>query len=35
VAEAVDAGATFLNLRLIHSSLAHCLEQLEAMVALV
>jgi probable F420-dependent oxidoreductase len=35
VAEAVDAGATFLNLRLIHTSLSHCLEQLEAMVTLV
>jgi probable F420-dependent oxidoreductase len=34
VAEAVDAGATFLNLRLIHTSLPHCLEQLEAMVEL-
>ena len=35
VAEAVAAGATCLNLRLIHSSLHHCLEQLEAMVQLV
>jgi probable F420-dependent oxidoreductase len=35
VEEAVEAGATFLNLRLIHTSLAHCIEQLEAMVQLV
>ena len=35
VAEAVAAGATCLNLRLIHSSLAHCVEQLEAMTQLV
>jgi probable F420-dependent oxidoreductase len=34
VAEAVDAGATFLNLRLVHTSLPHCLEQLQAMVEL-
>jgi probable F420-dependent oxidoreductase len=34
VAEAFAAGATFLNLRLVHSSLAHCLEQLQAMVEL-
>lgn len=35
VAEAVGAGATFLNLRLVHTSLPHCLEQLEAMMELV
>jgi probable F420-dependent oxidoreductase len=35
VDEAVAAGATFLNLRLIHTSLAHCIEQLDAMVQLV
>ena len=35
VASYVDAGATMLNLRLRSDSLAHCLEQLEAMPALV
>jgi alkanesulfonate monooxygenase SsuD/methylene tetrahydromethanopterin reductase-like flavin-dependent oxidoreductase (luciferase family) len=34
VAGAFSAGATFLNLRLVHTSLAHCLEQLQAMVEL-
>ena len=31
----VEAGATILNLRLVHDSVAHCLEQLEAAVALL
>jgi hypothetical protein len=29
------AGATMLNLRLVHTSLTHCLEQLEATMGLV
>ena len=35
VARYAAAGATVLNLRLVHRSAAHCCEQLEALVALV
>jgi probable F420-dependent oxidoreductase len=35
VARYVDAGATLLNLRLVHRSAAHCCEQLEALLPLL
>lgn len=35
VGRLVDAGATILQLRFVHHSVGHCLEQLEAMVDLV
>ena len=35
VQELVEAGATTLSLRFVHHSVAHYIEQLEAMVALV
>jgi probable F420-dependent oxidoreductase len=31
----LDVGATILNLRLVHESLAHCLEQLEAAMSIL